>query len=274
MATALKTTAGATGRTRRSTGLVRGVYTLWLKQMYKFFGSSMEIGSTLFVPVLWMLLFGVCMGTTAGNLGLGYIAFITPGVMLLTGLTAAALGGSTLLQEKLNGALKEYLIAPLPRLAILLGTLAGSLTKAVGQAVVIWLMSLLLGAGLIFNPLTLLVGLLLVALYSLGFAGIAVALAGRSSRMEAFHSIIMIMNMPLLFLSNALYPLQSMPEIVRFLAYFNPTTYAVDAMRYLFYGANPEIGLWLDFAVVGAFVALGLWLSQRSFNKLMVKITG
>lgn len=274
MATALKSSQAKTVATRRSTGLARGVYTLWLKQMHKFFSSSMEVGSTLFVPVLWMLLFGVCMGTTANNLALGYISFITPGVMLLTGLTAAALGGSTLLQENLSGALKEYLVAPVPRLAILLGTLAGSLTKAIGQAVIIWLMSLLLGAALILNPLNILAGLSIVLLYSLGFAGIAVALACRAKRMEAFHSIIMIMNMPMLFLSNALYPLQNMPEIIRFLAYFNPTTYAVDALRYLFYGAQPEIGLLADFGVVLLFVAVSLWFSRRAFQRLLLQVAG
>lgn len=120
-------------------GLVTGVYTLWLKHMRKFRHSPVEILGTMMTPLLWMLLFGVCIQGIIKETtkGLGYQAFITPGVMLLTGLTAAVLGGAILLLERLNGTLKEYLVAPVPRLAVLLGTMASGLTKAMLQAGVV-----------------------------------------------------------------------------------------------------------------------------------------
>jgi ABC-2 type transport system permease protein len=268
-------TIKAQERTRKpGAGMWRGISTLWLKQMRKFFTSSMELGSTLFMPVLWMVIFGVCMGTTASNLALGYIAFITPGVILLTCSSAAVMGGSILLQEYLNGTLKEYLIAPVPRLSILLGTISSSLSKAMLQAFIILVMSLLLGAVLILNPLYLVLGLALVALFSLGFIGVAVIFACRARRMESYHSLIITLNLPLLFLSNALYPLDKVPEIVRILAYFNPVTYSVDALRFFFYGTPPEIGLGIDIAVLLGFVGVTLWLSYRYFQKLVGRMAG
>lgn len=253
-------------------GLTSGVYTLWRKHMKKFSRSSMEIVGTLFTPVLWMLLFGLSMngmvrGMSGVTLSINYLAFITPGIMLLTGLTAAIVGGSTLLQERTSGVIKEYLIAPIPRLAVLLGTMASGLTKAMLQASIILVLGLLLGTGLNWNGLAVLAGLSVILVYSLGFVGIAAAIASRAKGMEGYHALIMILNLPVLFLSDALYPLDRMPAWLALLSYLNPTTYAVDATRHLFYGVPTNIGLWIDGAVLAAFMVLGVWWGYRNFQK-------
>ncbi len=254
------------------TGLGIGIKTLWLKHMKKFSRSSMEITGTLFTPVLWMLLFGLSMNGMAReiknfSLSLNYLAYITPGIMLLTGLTAAIIGGSTLLQERTSGVIKEYLIAPVPRLSILLGTMASGLTKALLQTVIILALGLLLGTGLNWNPLELMAGLGVLLVYSLGFVGIAAAIASRAKGMEGYHALIMLLNLPVLFLSNALYPLDKMPPVLAWFSYLNPTTYAVDAIRAFFYGAATEIGLWLDLPALFAFMTLGVWWGFRNFQR-------
>src|SRR3954470_17293648 len=100
MATVVKSVA-AVQETSEWNGLLSGIFTLWLKHMRKFRSSPVEILFTLMTPVLWMAFFGVCMTgmVLEANVGMGYLAFITPGVMFLTGLTAAILGGTTLLLE-------------------------------------------------------------------------------------------------------------------------------------------------------------------------------
>ena len=253
-------------------GLSLGVYTLWRKHMKKFSRSVMEIGGTLFTPILWMLLFGLSMSEVARDLkyippSITYIAYITPGIMLLTALSAAILGGSTLLIERTSGVIKEYLIAPVPRLAVLLGTMASGLTKALIQSLVIIVLGLILGSGLNLNPLAFLAGLGFILLYSLGFVGVAAAFASKSRGMESYHTLITLFNLPLLFLSNALYPLDKMPAPLAVMAYLNPTTYAIDATRNLFYGAATEIGLGIDVAVLVVFVVLAVWWGYRSFQK-------
>jgi ABC-2 type transport system permease protein len=254
-------------------GMATGVYTLWLKHMRKFWSSSMEIGGTLAMPILWMLLFGVSMQTlvpsSVTGTRIGYEAFITPGVMLLTSLSAAILGGTTLLTERVNGIVKEYMVAPIPRLAILLGTMASSLTKALLQSLVVLLLGLLLEPALIFNLTSLVIGLGVVIIYSLGFVGIAAAVASKAKSMESYHSLIMILNLPVLFLSNALYPLEAMPLTIKVLAYLNPTTYAIDAIRYLFYGAKLEIGLWIDLPVLLIFMVGAIWYGYRNFQRMI-----
>ncbi len=283
MATVLRTKPQATtARAAKSyawDGMLVGIYTLWLKHMRKFWKSSMEIGGTLATPVLWMLLFGLCMEGMVTNFrelktGVSYQTFIAPGIMLLTSLTAAVLGGATLLIERINGVIKEYLVAPIPRLAVLLGTMASGLTKALLQAAIVLVASLLLGSKLVANLPEFLIGVLLVAAFSLGFVGIAAAFACQAKNMESYHTLIMVMNLPVLFLSNALYPLQEMPTSIRIFAYLNPTTYAADAIRHLFFGVKIEIGLWIDVPVLLAFMVLGIWYGYRSFQRKVANPAG
>lgn len=264
-------------RARRWPALARGVAVLWRKQLRGLLSSPSELGGAIATPVLWMVLFGLCMGLTvtdpARTAGIGYIAFITPGVMLLAALTAAAMTGATLLLDRLSGALKAQLIAPVPRAAIPLGLFAGTLTKALAQGGLVLLLGLLLGARLAAGLPALLLAAALLAAFTLGFAGLAAAFSARARGMEGYHGLIMLLNLPMLFVSNALYPLEAMPPVIRALAYLNPTTYAVDGLRRLLFGAPAAIGLALDLGVLLAFAALGLLLGARGFARAVRKMT-
>ena len=135
------------------------------------------------------------------------------------------------------------------------------------QSAVVFGLGLLLDAALVKQPLAVLAGLGIVALFTLGFVGIAAAFAARAKEMEGYHSIIMVLTLPILLMSNALYPLDKMPATLRVMAYFNPTTYAVDAARHLFYGVPAEIGLWLDAPLLLIFMVAGLWFAYYSFKQ-------
>jgi len=84
--------------------------------------------------------------------------------------------------------------------------------------------------------------------------------------------MIFLLNLPLLFLSNALYPLASLPRWMQIGALINPTTYVVSGLRQtaLFYGPGAAAGeilpLWLCFLVIAAFAALGMWLAYTAFK--------
>jgi ABC-2 type transport system permease protein len=270
--------APAPARPRRWAPLARGTAALWRKQLRGLLSSPSELGGAVAMPTLWMVLFGLCMGQVvsdpARSGGIGYIAFITPGVMLLATLTAAAMAGATLLLDRLSGALKAQLIAPIPHSAILLGLLAGALTKALAQGALVLLLGLLLGARLQAGPAALLLAGALIGLFTLGFAGLAAAFAGRVRGMEGYHGLIMLLNLPMLFVSNALYPLEAMPPAIRALAYLNPPTYAVDGLRRLLFGAPATIGLALDLGALLAFAAIGLALGARSFAGAVRRLTG
>ena len=92
-----------------------------------------EIVGMLIQPILWVVLFGVGMrgllGAVTPGSGEGYMTFVLPGIVALTAVGAAIGGGATWLYERLNGIMKEYLVAPIPRLSILLGHAYSITTK-------------------------------------------------------------------------------------------------------------------------------------------------
>jgi len=242
--------------------------TIWSKHMTKFFRNREELGGLLIQPILWVVLFGVGMGALIRNVdGSDYMSFMLPGILALTALGGAVGGGMALLDERLRGIMKEYLAAPIPRLSILLGNAASTVSKALFQAIVVLVIGALMGAHVTANPLGWLALALLLTLFTLGFAGIALAFAAQSKSIMGYHGLIFLFNLPLLFASNALYPLVDMPGWIRVIALINPTTYLIDALRELTFGGTATIALPISFAVTAAFAALGIALSLWSFQR-------
>jgi ABC-2 type transport system permease protein len=243
-------------------------YTIWHKHMTKFFRNREELGGLLIQPVLWVGLFGIGMGSLVGQVGgSDYLTFMLPGILALTALGGAVGGGMLLLEERLRGVMKEYLVAPIPRLSILLGNAASTVTKALFQAAVILLLGVLIGAQVSSGALGWLAFAALLTLFTLGFAGIALAVAAQSRSIMGYHGMIFLFNLPILFASNALYPLVNMPGWVRAIALANPTTYLIDALRALVFGGEASIPLPLSFAVVAAFALAGTLLALWSFQR-------
>ena len=213
------------------------------------------------------------MGTTAPGSGNDYMTFMIPGIVALTAVSAAIAGGSTWLNERLIGVVKEYLAAPIPRLSILTGNASSIVTKVLIQSVIILMVGLLIGARLSDNPLGWLGGLLLIAGYGIGFSGLALAVASSTDSSEGYHMMIFLLQLPLLFLSNSLYPLETLPLWMRIGAYANPTTYIVTGLRQITLGPVPTMGtvanipLWLCFVVAVGFAAFGMNIALRAFKK-------
>lgn len=251
--------------------------TLWHKHMRKFLGNPEEMIGLMIQPILWVILFGVGMrGMVSGNMpgsGGSYVTYMLPGIVALSALGGAIGGGSVWLSERLRGIVKEYLVAPIPRLSILMGQALSTLTKSMVQAVAILVVGVLMGAELSAHPLGWLGGLVLVAGFGLGFSGLALALASRTDNPGAYHAMIMVFNLPMLFLSNALYPLETMPSWMKIGTLINPTTYTVDGLRQMMFrapmalAAGNALPLWLCWLVVMAFAALGMWMATSAFRK-------
>ena len=252
-------------------------FTLWNKQMVKSLRNQMEMSGMLIQPILWVVLFGVGMGSLLGPSMPGgedfYITFMLPGIIALTASGGAIGGGATWLHERLQGIVKEYMAAPIPRMSILMGNALSIFTKGLLKSVVILIVGILVGANLSSNPLGWLGALLLVSGFTLGFAGMALSMASSTDNTGAYHAMIMLLNLPLLFLSNALYPLQTMPTWMRVGALINPTTYVVTGLRYMLINNGAELAqvdgipLWLCFLAIAIFVIAGMWFAYSAFKK-------
>ena len=254
------------------TELWRGGWVIFVKHMRKFASNSMEIGGTLGWPILWVVMFGLGMERVVDTANLGstgsYLAFITPGIIALTALSGAVNAGMVLLEEKTKGVLKEYFVAPIPRMSILLASTGSGLVKTLIQAAIILVLAVALVPRITGGGLGLLGGGVFLLLYVMAFVGFSNGMAARSKSVGGYHMLLFVLNLPLLFLSNALYPLSTMPVWMRAFAYANPTTYAVDGIRHTLYRSG-ELPVWLSLLVLVAFVALCSWFGLRSFKKLL-----
>lgn len=249
---------------------------LWQKQMKKTMVHSEEVFGILFQPILWVVLFGVgmrsLMGAFGPGSGEGYMTFILPGIIALTAVGAAIGGGSTWLNERLAGIVKEYLVAPIPRLSILMGNALSITTTVLIQSIIILIVGVLMGANLSANPLGWLGGFLLIAGYGIGFASIALAVASKTDSSAGYHMMIFMLQLPLLFWSNSLYPLATLPTWMRIGAMLNPTTYVVTGLRTITMAPAADVAgvntipLWICFVVVAAFAILGMNLALRAFK--------
>ena len=256
---------------------MNATFLLWQKQIKKALVHPEEIVGMLIQPVLWVILFGVgmrgLMGTTAPGGGNDYMTFMVPGIVAMTAVSAAIAGGSTWLNERLIGIVKEYLVAPIPRLSILLGNATSIVTKVLIQSIVILVVGLLMGARLSDYPLGWVGGMLLIAGYGIGFSGFALAVASSTDSSEGYHMMIFLLQLPLLFLSNSLYPMATIPTWMRIGAYANPTTYVVTGLRQITMGVAPTMGvvanipLWLCFVVSALFAVFGMNMALKAFKK-------
>lgn len=249
---------------------------IWNKQMGKFARNGEESVGSLIQPVLWVVIFGVGMRSLLGpTLGSGdtYVSFILPGIIALTVLSGATGGGMTWLLERVQGIVKEYLVAPIARLSILLGNAASIMTKALIQSVVILVVGVLVGATVGGDALDWVGALVLVLLFGLGFSGIALAAGSMTDDIGVYHMMIALLQLPMLFLSNALYPLDSLPTWLAWVARFNPASYLVDGLRQtvltdgLTMAGSELLPLWACFAVCAGFAVAGMLLSLRVFRR-------
>ncbi len=255
--------------------------TLWNKHMTKLLSHPEEGFGVLFQPILWVVLFGTGMKSIMADAMPGggeyYMTLMVPGIIALTAMSGAIQGGLTLLEERLLGIIKEYLVAPIPRISILMGNAMSTITKSLFQSAVILAIGILMGAKFVgLNPAGWLGGLLLITLFGVGFAGIGLAVASRTNSTGGYHMLIFMVTLPLMFLSNSLYPIESLPAWMQIGARVNPVSYAVDGMRQTLFDSGSSfteldfLPLWLCFLVVAVFAAVGTILAYGSFKKAVV----
>jgi len=152
-------------------------------------------------------------------------------------------------------------VAPVPRLAIMIGRTLGGATVPVLQGALIFVVTLIAG----FRPVSVLavpLAFFLIALIAVVFAALATAIGSTIKEMQGFQMVMNFLVMPIFFLSAAIYPLQGLPRVLAALTRVDPLTYGVDGMRGLLIG-NAHFGVAFDVAVllsVGVlFVAAGAW---------------
>jgi ABC-2 type transport system permease protein len=204
-------------------------------------------------PALWLVIFGEVF-TRVPVIPTGqtpYLDFIAPGILAQSSLFIAIFSGMTIIWERDLGIVHKFLVSPTPREALALGKALAGGVRALSQAVVIYVLALVLGVKMNWNPLGLLGVLALVLLAAACFCAFSLIIAFLVKTRERFMGIGQLLTMPFFFASNAIYPISIMPKWLQVIAHGNPLTYEVDALRALMLpNWTSTYGLGMDFGVL------------------------
>jgi ABC-2 type transport system permease protein len=245
------------------------IHALWLRELKRYVRSRAQIVASLGQPLLYLLALGFGLGPVFEKAGQGsYIQFVAPGIISMTVLFSSIFSGMGLLWDRQFGFLKETLVAPVPRLQIMLGRTLGAATVAMCQGVLVSVLCILAG----FRPVSLLslpLALLFLALIACLFSALGTAIGSALENMQGFQFVMNFLVMPIFFLSGALFPLNNLPGAMAIATRLDPLAYGVDGMRTALVGVS-HFGVATDLAVLSVVAILLLLLGARLFSRIQI----
>jgi ABC-2 type transport system permease protein len=253
---------------------VRGLYTLWLREVKRYLRDRTRIVSSFVQPLLWLVIFGVGIGASLGGTvpipGLTYQQLIFPGIVGQTLLFTSMFMGISVIWDKEFGFMKEILVAPISRISIFLGKMVGDSTDALIQGTIVIILGLALGIKI--DLVMFLACLPVMLLITFGLVSIGLTIASFMGSLESFGAIQSFINLPLFFLSGGLFLLQKLPDWMQIISKVNPLTYGVDALRNIILGGTWQSlqvqPLYLDLAIVGFFDLVMIIIGTLAFARM------
>jgi ABC-2 type transport system permease protein len=245
------------------------IYILWLREVKKYLRSRPQIIASLGQPLMYLLALGFGLGPVFQKSGQGsYLQFIAPGVVGMAILFMATFSGVGLLWDRQFGFLKETLVAPVPRLQIMIGRTLGGATIAMVQGTLVLTVCLLAGfrpRGLAAVPLA----FLFMALIAVVFAALGTAIGSSLRDMQGFQMIMNFLIMPIFFLSGALFPLANLPPALAVATRMDPLSYGIDGLRGALIGLS-HFGVVTDLAILCGLASCFVVLGARAFSRIQV----
>jgi len=235
--------------------------------------DPLELFTRAVQPMLWLLVFGqVFTQIRAIPTGdLRYLDFMTPGILAQSVLFVAIFYGIAVIWERDLGILHKFLVSPTPRIALVLGKALSASVRGLSQAAIIFLLALVMGVAINWNPIAMLGVLLAVILGAAFFSTFSLILASFLKTRERFMGIGQVLTMPLFFASNAIYPTAIMPTWLQAVAHVNPLSYEVDALRGLMLVNGVSVfGIGTDFAVLVLATAIAVVVGARVYPRVVI----
>ncbi len=271
---------------------LHGLWALTNRDLVKWYKNPIQLFISLIQPVVWLGLFGKALnfgslissqpGVTPAEVALinlrtfgtsNYFSFLSAGMLAFIILFTAAFAGMSVVWDRRFGFMNKALSTPVGRGAIVTGKVFQSVIRSLVQAAIVLAIAIALGMDTShISVLTVAGAFTMLFLMSFGLSSLFVMLALRSSDWQTQMAVINLLNLPLLFASNAMLPVTIMPGWLQTVVKLNPVSYAVDGVRQLLLGSTTTIApLWVDFGVLTAFAVLfasvGIVLSWRLLSK-------
>ena len=242
---------------------------MWMRELKRFIRSKSRIVGSLAQPILFLLAFGYGFGAVYAAAGQGnYISFLAPGIIGMSIIFTSIFNGVQIIWDRQFGFLKETLVAPVPRVAIMFGRTLGGATVAALQGCIVLVATMAVG----FRPeswVLIVPEIFIMLLIGTLFSALGLAVGSLMRDFQGFQLVMNFLVMPLFFLSGALFPLNNVPQVMVWIARFDPLSYGIDALRILLINAG-VFGMGLDLLVLFGVTALFLVAGSYAFSKIQV----
>src|SRR5579863_1495210 len=230
-------TRAATLNVPTSSGVALPAYTLWWREIVRFYRQRTRVIGVIASPLLFWLVIGSGFGTSfrSGNAAgqQHYLDYFYPGALIMIVLFTSIFAMMSLIEDRKEGFLLSVTVAPVPRSAIVLGKVLGGTTLSAIQGLIFLAFAPFVGVYMGIEDFLMVV--LVVFLTSFALTALGFAIAWPMDSTQAFHAIINLFLIPLWLLSGALFPLSGASGWIRALMYMNPLTYGTEALRSLLY---------------------------------------
>jgi ABC-2 type transport system permease protein len=222
-------------------------------------------------PALWLVIFGGVFSTIHA-IPTGpytYLQFLTPGILAQSVLFIAIFYGIASIRERELGIITKFLASPAPRTLLVGARGLSASMRGLSQALIVLLLAAALGVGLNWSPLALAGLVFTIILGSVLFSTLSMIIASLVKTQERFLGIGQLLTMPLFFASNAIYPISIMPRWLQPVAYANPLTYLVDALRNLMLPTPGGLfPLWTDLTVLFGVAVAFVLIESRLYPRM------
>ena len=242
-----------------------GVYAIWLRDLKAMFRERSRLYGAIMRPILWLFIMGNGLRPAMqGVSGVEYTQFIFPGVVGMTIIFSSLQSATSIIWDREFGFLREVMVAPMSRGAVVVGKVLGGSTQATVQGLITMLFAPFV--GVYPTPMQVVRLILLMLLISSSLTSLGILIASRMTSFEGFGTISNFVVMPMYFLSGSIYPLTNLPLWLKVLTTINPLSYGVDAMR----GQIIHIyhfSLFTDVLAIAGFGAVMLTLAIPTFSR-------
>ncbi|QKT03000.1 ABC transporter permease [Ectothiorhodospiraceae bacterium 2226] len=238
---------------------VYGVRAIYRAEMERFARTLWQsVAAPVLTTVLYLVVFGAAIGGRMGAVdGVGYAAFIVPGLIMLTVFTESLSNASFgIHMPKFTGTIYELLSAPVAAVEIVLAYVGAAATKSVLLGLLILLTASLFVPLQVQHPVWMVLYLVLIA-GAFSLVGFIIGVIARG--FEELQFVPLLVVTPLTFLGGVFYSIDMLPEPWRTVSLFNPIVYLISGFRWTFYGTG-DVPPGVSLAVLLGIIALGFGL--------------
>ena len=226
-----------------SRGIALPAFTLWWREVVRFYRQRSRVIGVIASPVLFWLVIGSGFGTSfrSGNAAgqQHYLDYFYPGALIMIVLFTSIFTMMSVIEDRKEGFLLSVMVAPVARSAVVLGKVLGGTTLSTIQGMIFLVFAPFVGVHIGIGQL--LLAVLVIFLVSFALTALGFAIAWPMDSTQAFHAIINLFLIPLWLLSGALFPLSGASGWLRLLMRINPLTYGVEALRGLLYPGSTSL---------------------------------